>query len=978
MTLLLLFVLAPTVTLRLLDERDLARHAQQAARLQRATAQLEGARTAWLRGMPMEARSKLRAALEIQDTPAGRGFFREMAGEALMMQFTMTDQGHKVDFSPKGLRLAVGSNVGQVYLADLANMDVRVLRGQTGRVSDVAFSPDGTRLATCSHEGTVRLLRLQGQESSLERQFEAPVARALDFSPDGRILAVGGGDRLIRFWDVDSGELIRVLEGHEDDVTDLAFDPGGHRLASASLDGNIGLWDVETGRRQRLLRGHEGHVYSLDFSPDGSRLISGGEDRTVRLWDAMTGEQERILTRHDDEVHAVVFQNTGKLIASASKEILIHDATSERELGMLGSHGYFLNGLDFSADGSLLASTGKDGKLRVWRTTGIKPRVYPGHESFTNFVAFSPDGRTIASASMDRSIRLWDRVSGQVKRVFETDKNAVFHLAFSPDGRWLVAGGRDEFLRIWDWRMGSGRLLAGHTGPAFSVAIRPDGQQLASGSSDGRIGLWSMPEGRLNRMLESKHQRIYSLGYSPDGHLLASGSTDGLISIWDSEKGEILHRLEDHESSIYGLVFSPDGRWLASAERAGVVILWRVADWQGRVLARMKSRAHYMDFSPDGRHLALAMADGHIHTWRFDSEQGSVTDARQLRAHPAEVNDVTFSPDGQFLASVGDDGSLRLWRLEGDRLRAAWRDGLALVDEQGRLTWSNHVGWFVHEAGETRGPKPAGAAWQKAVDESLRAEVSVKGRMICLQDGEGRLQFWDQQADAPLTACEVAGVEDFVALESGCAYLADGELLLFRKEGKKLLLADKVRALGSEDDGGFYALSASRILRYDPQGRLRASRKAPPAVSRVLWLEDGLLLGYKDGGLEFHPEKTGADVLHLDDLSAHTVTRLIRGPGRMVVAGFADGQVGMWDLSSGGRNLQARLHGGVRWLKLSRDGLLALSELGQVRLWDFRIFHEEHCDLLRKVWKDLPRIWEDGRPVLRGPDPEHPCMRRTD
>ncbi len=98
----------------------------------------------------------------------------------------------------------------------------------------------------------------------------------------------------------------------------------------------------------------------------------------------------------------------------------------------------------------------------------------------------------------------------------------------------------------------------------------------------------------------------------------------------------------------------------------------------------------------------------------------------------------------------------------------------------------------------------------------------------------------------------------------------------------------------------------------------------------------------------------------------------------MVVAGFADGQVGMWDLSSGGRNLQARLHGGVRWLNLSRDGLLALSELGQVRLWDFRIFHEEHCDLLRKVWKNLPRIWEDGRPVLRGPDPEHPCMRQTD
>ncbi|MFD7778849.1 WD40 repeat domain-containing protein [Streptomyces sp. NPDC059753] len=65
----------------------------------------------------------------------------------------------------------------------------------------------------------------------------------------------------------------------------------------------------------------------------------------------------------------------------------------------------------FSPDGSLLATAGQDGSLRLWDpATGLMVREPLDHSDSVMAVAFSPDGSLLATGSADGAVRLYARV----------------------------------------------------------------------------------------------------------------------------------------------------------------------------------------------------------------------------------------------------------------------------------------------------------------------------------------------------------------------------------------------------------------------------------------------------------------------------------------------------------------------------------------------------------------------------------------
>ena len=282
--------------------------------------------------------------------------------------------------------------------------------------------------------------------------------KSVSFSPDSRTLASTGWGGVVELWDVKLGKQKAVLTGHTEwAVQSVSFSPDGRTLASAGWDKVVYLWDVASEQQIAILPGHTDWVMSVSFSPDGRTLASGGNDKIVRLWDVTSREIKALLIGDKD---------TGNI-----------------------------NGLAFSPDGSILASSGEwDSRIRLWNViSGKEKTVLTGHTSWgVMSVSFSPDGRTLASGGNDKTVRLWDTISEEQISVFTGHAGDVLSVSFSPDGSTLASASKDKTVRLWDVVSEEQKaVLTGHTDEVVDIAFSPDGSTLASASSSN-IHIWDL------------------------------------------------------------------------------------------------------------------------------------------------------------------------------------------------------------------------------------------------------------------------------------------------------------------------------------------------------------------------------------------------------------------------------------------------------------------------------------------------------
>ena len=286
-------------------------------------------------------------------------------------------------------------------------------------------------------------------------------------------------------------------------------------------------------------------------------------------------------------------------------------------------------------------------------------RTLTGHTDHVNSVEFSPNGDMLATKGKDATIRLWNPHTGRLLRTINTNSGGV--IAFNEDGSILAsAGGTDKVVNLWNIDTGKlQKTLTGHLGNVYYVAYSPEGDVLASGDSEGNIRLWNPDTGQLLRTWHA--DKLDGLTFSADGSILANGGRDDSnVKVWNPDTGEHLHTLEPAVDDVFDVAFSPEGHMLASAGWGGID-LWDASTGElVRSFPRDTGRFYLsVAFSPDGRTLACGKDFEGISLW--DAERGILL--KNLRIDREDVYDVAFSPDGQTLASVGNDNLVRLWEI---------------------------------------------------------------------------------------------------------------------------------------------------------------------------------------------------------------------------------------------------------------------------------------------------------------------------
>lgn len=504
-------------------------------------------------------------------------------------------EGDKVlvlKFSPDGKWLAgisFSNRVQEVVVWQVSQWTV-VHRLRGGRFqsfwSALDFSPDGKALAIGDANQRLQVVDL----ASGTTKFSIPQAHsegitALAWSPEGSIIASGSGfsGGTIQLWNAASGKPLDGLEGHTSWICELVFSVDGRRLYSASGDQTIRIWDVAQRRCLAILRGSGHEVYGLALSPDGKRLASACKDGTVAFWSALPHPEEQQPRRIAlGRYGRPAFAPDGRVLAVPCKgTVSLFDLATLAEIERLPALGAEVLLVAYSPDGTLLASQGDSGKIRVWSCAERRLlRELEGHESFAYLLRFQADGRRLLSADSTGKVIWWDTLTWQpagpplvVPFVGGWD--------IAPEGRLLARSDADA-LR-W-FSATTGELLETTPGPgpsASRVAFSGDGRGVAGASEYGTVTLWDRSSFERVATFQGHMQGAHGVAFSPDGRRLATGggTNNDVVKLWDLSTHRELLTLGGQGSMFIVVTFSPDGRWLAACGYHGEFHLWRAPSW---------------------------------------------------------------------------------------------------------------------------------------------------------------------------------------------------------------------------------------------------------------------------------------------------------------------------------------------------------------------------------------------------------------
>lgn len=772
-----------------------------------------------------------------------------------------------IAFSPDGQYIAaIAQDASIINLWSVASGELARQLITSAPVEQLTFSPNGVWLASLQSDRSIALWQTD-TGTRAAHLLQAGDVNSVEFSPNGQFLLTAGADRAAHLWQLHftPTEPLKVAKKltltHPHAVNQGTFNTSGQRIATTSTDGMVRLWNTATGQllqsfspsRQEVVpfdsaslngtsddprsanapnvtidptKPHS-NLLRVQFSPDQQHLAVADANRHIWLWDFDSGQIRKSLMTvnspespqqpsfHTTELDLWSFNPTGHLLVTASADdvrsdgtqnVSVWDSQSGARVGVLPGHTAAVEAIQFSPDGTYVATASSDGVVRLWsaepggelptltlpssqiewamfiqpdatQSQTAESSIQPGSSE----LVLHPASQSASPQLLSLNVRL-DRQESADQSSQPTAENASL-ITVSPDGKfqhWQIVTGLGEESTLSSVPLGNSpdapaldsqsfwqRLLelAGNPFQGFApipktthpiVPLTPMLHSIPSEPVQLPLQLSVTEEvaGTVSNHSAPVEQSLSSVALSPDGQLMAIATASGEIEIRRTQADQstaLVYRIQNwrsgiHPNAVLSKVLPHTSASPQSTEEQAS------PETQPSPTTSPATTSHATNdpiairqlvFSPDGQLLMAIANDFTVRLWNVQS--GEMLHA--LRGHEATVQQAEFSPDGQRIASASWDRTVRIWHTEtGELLRTIEHpdtvSSASFSPDNQQLVTAGWDGIARIFKVNSGEQQLLLARHQKAV---LDAEFSPDGQRVVTAGTDGTAYIWEMQ-----------------------------------------------------------------------------------------------------------------------------------------------------------------------------------------------------------------------------------------
>jgi WD40 repeat protein/serine/threonine protein kinase len=509
--------------------------------------------------------------------------------------------------------------------------------------------------------------------------------RSLDVSTDQKLLVVTYANQ-VGLWDLEQNTWLKHFETESGPAIQGLLSPDCGMLVVADESGHLAFWNLAEHRKLGVItipNAPDG-LGVLRFSADGRWLVNPGGNGPAQIWSA----EDRTLVAElrdadSDFAERAVFSADGRwlVMVGGDPSVRLWETSSWRKARTFRGHTDPITALDFSPNGHLLATGGRNGEVKLWSVD--EPPTTPEPVAFppSGYLSLAGDGSGFGriqqpgssnGVALPWTVEVW--TTKPLDRAFTValsggpPRNGVVLAGC----RALVLGGYDGSLRVVGPGLESEIIVTNaHKGEVYLMDASMDGSTLVTkslknnGLPDARVRIWRLPG--LELIADWPHfDNVHSLKLSDDGKLLAGITGPGDVGVWEipSMKGPPMWHGMPALQANRACAFSPDNRWLAAAASDGGTFLWDLATRRRKALPRALIPYDSLSFSPDGSRLAAG--SGGV------SKLFDVATGQAVLSFPQPGLKLAFARDGERLLAVHSEGAFVFHAPSLNKLQFDW------------------------------------------------------------------------------------------------------------------------------------------------------------------------------------------------------------------------------------------------------------------------------------------------------------------